>query len=106
MTKIPKDDLKKLYERIENTDALLVETDTSSMVYGSPVEVLALFSKMAHNILTNTCIDKEDLQKAFQIAVDAAEKGMDAVKEDKLDSLLSKVEKLANILKDLEKDEK
>ena len=106
MTKISKDDLKKLYERIEDTDALLVETDTSSMIYGSAMEILALFSKMIHNILTNTNIDKEDLQKAFQIAVDVAEKGMDAVKEDKLDSLLSKVEKLANILKDLEKDEK
>lgn len=64
-------ELNKIMEDIKKSDALIIETDGTSIVYGNVLEVMALFCKMVHNLINNTMIDADMLHDAINTAKNA-----------------------------------
>lgn len=64
-------ELNKIMEDIKKSDTLLIETDSVSIVYGTPLEVMTLFCKMVYNLINETTIDADMLHDCINMAKDA-----------------------------------
>jgi hypothetical protein len=97
--------LNEVMEAIKKSDAVLIETNNTSTVVGSNLDIMALFCKMAHTLINKTTIDADMLHEGINMAKDApaditekdvkdAEKNSRGILEalDKLLTLLGKDE--------------